>query len=180
MRIELRDEHRRKIGRIEVDPALRPTRVSVVGNDREVFLNWDSAVDDAGHLRCCVACGCRELFREKSFPQITTLVVLAAFVGAVIGALGFATTPPVLIAMGAVLVLDVAILILAERRLVCYRCRTSYHGLPIARYHRSWDRALAERFPAPGETGAEPTTPAVSGKTPPRPHITARRKGQPV
>jgi len=149
MRIELRDERRVKIGRIDVDPTLRPTRVTVVGTGREVFLNWETALDDGGHLRRCVACGATDLFREKAFPQVTLFVVLLAFAGAVLGALGYATTPPMLMAMGVVLVLDIAILLFSTRRLVCYRCRTTYHGLPIARYHRRWDRATADRYPAP-------------------------------
>lgn len=136
----------------------------------EVFLNWDSAVDDAGQLRRCVVCGCGDLFREKAFPQVTGFVVVLAFAGAVIGALGLATRPPVLTAMAIVLVLDVAILVFSQRRLVCYRCRASYHDLPIARYHRPWDRSLADRH-APKEQAA---TPAAQGK-PPSPDIPPRR-----
>ena len=156
MRIELRDENRRRIGRIVVDPALRPTRVTIVDSDREVFLTWDTAQDDAGHLRRCVVCGCPDLFREKAFPQVTVFVVVLAFAGAVLGALGYATTPPMLIAMGIVLAVDIAILLFSRRRLVCYRCRTSYHGLPPARYHRSWDRAMADRYPGSGKTEETP------------------------
>ena len=158
MRIELRDERRRRVGRIEVDPAERPTRVSVLRQGRpepgEAFLNWESSVDDAGQIRRCVACGCHDLFREKAFPQVTGFVVVMAFVGAVVGLFGLATNLPVLIIMVAVLVLDVVILLFSRRRLVCYRCRTSYHQLPIARYHRTWDRALADRHPMPA---VEPT-----------------------
>jgi hypothetical protein len=156
MRMVLRDEFRRRIGRIDVDAALRPTRVSVTdlpdSPPREVFLNWDTALDDSGQLRRCVACGCTDVFKEKAFPQVTAIVVVLAFAGAIVGALGLANTPPVLIAMGVVLVLDVAILLFSQRRLVCYHCRTTYHGLPIARYHRSWDRATADRHPAPQQT----------------------------
>lgn len=156
MRIELRDENRRRIGRIVVDPALRPTRVTIVDSDREVFLTWDTAQDDAGHLRRCVVCDCPDLFREKAFPQVTVFVVVLAFAGAVLGALGYATTPPMLIAMGIVLAVDIAILLFSRRRLVCYRCRTSYHGLPPARYHRSWDRAMADRYPGSGKAEETP------------------------
>ncbi len=145
MRIELHDENRERIGRIEVDPTLRPTRVSIVNSDREVFLNWDIALDDAGCLRRCVACSCTDLFREKTFPQITILVVALAFAGAVVSALGLVNTP-LLIAMCVVLALDIAILVVSRRRLVCYRCRTAYHGLPIARYHRRWDPSTAQRY----------------------------------
>ena len=88
-------------------------------------------------------------------------VVVLAFAGAVLGALGYATTPPMLIAMGIVLAVDIAILLFSRRRLVCYRCRTSYHGLPPARYHRSWDRSTAERYAGPvkAESAAEPARP---------------------
>ncbi len=151
MQIDLRDRSRSRIGRIDVDPALRPTRVGLVESGGEVFLSWETAVDDAGHLRRCVACGCPEVFREKAFPPATGFVVALAFAGAVIGGLGFATQPPVLIAMGVVLALDIAILVFSKQRLVCYRCRTSYRGLPIARYHRRWDRAKVDRYPAHSE-----------------------------
>ena len=75
MQIDLRDRSRNRIGRIDVDPALRPTRVGLVESGGEVFLNWETAVDDAGHLRRCVACGCPEVFREKAFPPATGFVV---------------------------------------------------------------------------------------------------------
>lgn len=149
MRIEIRDSSRRRIGRVEVDPAARPTRVTSADTGRELFLTWDSAVDDAGHLRRCVVCGCPDLFHEKAFPQVTGIVVILAFAGAIAGILGFATNVPVLTAMLIVLILDVSILLFSERRLVCYRCRSSYHGLRIARYHRGWDRQVADRHPPP-------------------------------
>ncbi len=149
MRIEIRDLQRRRIGRIDVDPAGHPTRVAVDASPgepaREVFLDWDSALDDSGHLRRCVACSCRDLFRARAFPQITGFVMVLAFTGAVLGALGLATTPPILAGMVVVLVADVSILLFSRQRLVCHRCRSSYHGLDIARYHRAWDRTVAER-----------------------------------
>lgn len=165
MRIDLRDDQRRVIGSIEADPAQRPTRVAVPGAGRDVFLTWEGAVDDGGHLRRCVACGCGDLFREKAFPQITGLVVVLAFAGAVIGALGFVTMP-VLIVMIAILLFDAAILVFSRSRLVCYQCRSSYHHLSIARYHRSWDRAMAERHPpappAPRDVQATTESPLPS------------------
>ncbi len=155
MWIDVRDAQRRRIGRIEVDPTRRPTRVRLENSDREAFLDWDSALDDASHLRRCVVCGCHDLFRTKAFPQVTGLVVVLAFAGAAIGALGLvATTPAILITMVVVLLADISILIFSRHRLVCHRCRSSYHDLPIARYHRGWDRAVAERHtpPSPART----------------------------
>jgi len=179
MRIELRDSSRRHLGRIEVDPVMRPTRVSVpapgaknsgessggsadgdggrrggsVGPEahahrREVFLDWENAVDDAGHLRRCVSCGSHAMFRMRSFPQVTIFIVVLAFAGSVVAALGYAADPRVLAALVVLLTVDVLILALSRRQLVCYRCRTTYSDLPIARYHRRWDRTEAERHPA--------------------------------
>jgi hypothetical protein len=171
MRIEYRDQQRKKIGRMQVDPAARPTRVPVIEPgihepQREAFLNWEGAVDDAGRLRKCIACGCPDLFREKAFPQVTGFVVVLAFVGAVVGLMGLATNLPVMLLLTVVLVLDVAILVFSQRRLVCYQCRSSYHELEIPRYHRVWDRAVADRYPAPSrearDAGAA-AAPALAG-----------------
>lgn len=154
MRIELRDERRQKLGRVEVDPTVRPTRVHPTDAKRDVILTWDSALDDAGKLRRCVACGCTDMYRVKGFPQITGFVIVLAFAGAVIGALGLAT-PPMLVGMVVVLVIDIGILFFVHESLVCYRCRTTYRDLPIPRYHHRWDRTVADRFPPPSE--GEPT-----------------------
>ncbi len=154
MRIELRDERRERLGRVEVDAGARPTRVHAPEADRDVILTWDSALDDAGRLRRCVACGCTDMFRAKAFPQITGFVIVAAFTGAVIGALGLAT-PPMLIGMTVVLIIDIGILFFVRESLVCYRCRTTYRNLQIARYHHPWDRTIADRYPPPAESQAD-------------------------
>ncbi len=154
MIVRMRDQFRRRLGRIVLPADARPTRARLEDSDREVFLHWDGAVDDAGKLRRCLACSCQDLFQERAFPQVTAFVVVLAFAGAVISILGLAT-PPILIAMCIVLVLDLAIFLFSKRRLVCYRCRTSYRATPIARYHRSWDRTVAEKYPPPGPPPAD-------------------------
>ncbi len=158
MRMILRDMQRRRVGRVNVDAAARPTRTPIEGTDREFFPHWDGAIDDAGCLRSCLSCECKDLFREKAFPQITGFVLVLAFAGAFVGvfgafgSLGVKITTPVLIGMSAVLLLDVAILLFSRTRLVCYRCHSSYRDLPMARYHRNWDRTTAVRYPAPEQT----------------------------
>ncbi|MCA9296106.1 MAG: hypothetical protein KC983_06300 [Phycisphaerales bacterium] len=159
MRIDLRDISRKRIGRITVDPTLRPTRVTVVDADREIFLNWESALDDSEQLRRCLVCGGTDLFRDKVFPAATAIVVILAFVGAAVGVLGLATRPLVLAALVAVLVIDVAILVFSRSRLVCYRCGSSFTGVRIASYHNRWDRSVADRYPRPKDAdGATPET----------------------
>lgn len=145
--------------RHDIDAAIAPPPST------EVFLNWDTALDDAGQLRRCVACGCPDLFKEKAFPQVTGFVVVLAFVGALVGVFGLVTNLPVLIVMAVVLVLDISILLFSRRRLVCYRCRSTYHDLPIARYHRSWDRTTADRHPAPGSVATPPGSPRTMTAT---------------
>jgi hypothetical protein len=164
MRIEFRDAQRRRIGRAEVDLSQRPTRITTTDTGQEMFLNWDGAVDDAGQLRRCISCGCADLFHEKIFPQVTGIVVVLAFAGALAGigefagvgafgeAFGPVTNIPVLTVMLIVLIADVGILLFARKRLICYRCRSRYHNLAIARYHRRWDRSVAERYPAPQQS----------------------------
>jgi hypothetical protein len=161
MRIDVRDEQRQRIGQLEVEPSSRPTRARTQPQQREVFLHWESAVDDAGHLRRCVVCGCTDLFAEKAFPLVTGVIVVLAFAGFIVGAMGFlgmiefAQSPVMLYSMSAILVLDVGLLLFSRRRLVCYRCRSSFHRLKIARYHRSWDREVAEKYPRPQPRGED-------------------------
>lgn len=120
-----------------------PSASRETGVDR--FLNWDGAIDDGGHLRKCVICGCDRLYRRKVLPQVTPFVVLLAFAGAIIGLLGYTNNPLMLPGLVVLLVIDVATLALARERLVCYRCGSVYSKLKIARYHHRWNRSEAER-----------------------------------
>lgn len=154
-------------GRIEVDPEARPNLVRILpkgtsqGAERPAddgsagdpagergahcFLNWEGAVDDSGHLRKCLLCGCDHMYRSKALPQVTPFIVALAFAGAVFGLLGFASNPFVLPVLVVLLAVDIATLALAKERLVCYRCRSVYSRLRIARYHRRWSRGEEEK-----------------------------------
>ena len=57
----------------------------------EVFLNWDGTLDDAGHLRKCLTCGCPNLYSYRSLPSVAPIIVIVAFAGAAVGILGYAT-----------------------------------------------------------------------------------------
>ena len=59
--------------------------------------------------------------------------------------LGYATEWWILALLAIVLAIDIGILVVAESRLACYRCGSIYRKLKIARYHRPWDRGMAER-----------------------------------
>ena len=109
-----------------------------------MFLDWDQALDDQGHLRCCLLCR-SGLYRRKAFPQITGFVVLLAFALALVALLGFADNIILLISMSLVLLVDVCILLFASTHLVCYGCRASYRSTGIASWHKPWDRNESTR-----------------------------------
>lgn len=148
MELEARDRRdRRLLGRARLDPSQRPPKVALDGADGpgELFLDWEGALDDAGRLRRCPVCGCPNLFRQRSVPAVTPFVLVLAFAGTVLALLGYADDPRVLVALVAVLLVDVALLFLARTSLVCYRCRSRFRDLAIARQHRRWDPEQASR-----------------------------------
>jgi len=145
MRIELRDSNGRRLARVDIDERARPARVEMAGG-RALFPRWDEAIDDAGSLRKCVVCGCDQMYARKNFPQITPFIVVLAFSGAAASILGLVTNPFVFAGLAVLLALDVVVLVLARTRLTCYGCGASYSGLRIARYHKAWDPAVAERI----------------------------------
>lgn len=150
MRIEPRDASGRRLARVELDERARPARIVLGsgggGSTAELFLRWDGALDDAASLRRCVVCGCPDLYVRKNFPQVTPFVVALAFVGVAVAVLGYTANPVVFGLLAALLSVDVAVLLVAQRQLVCYGCGSTYTALRIARYHRRWDRAVAERI----------------------------------
>ena len=145
MIVDVRTTKGERLGRVEVDPTTRPVKLRPDQADRDLFLDWDGAVDDAGHLRSCVFCDHGRLYRSRTLPQVTPFVILLAFAGATLGLLGYADRPLILTLLIVVLVVDVAVLVVGRTRLVCYRCGTLYDRLPIARYHQRWDPGVAER-----------------------------------
>ena len=148
MILEARDPRdRRLLGRASIDPSERPpmVRLSSPGDSPELFLDWEGSLDDAGRLRRCPVCGGANLFRQRSVPAVTPFVIVLAFAGMVLALLGYADDPRVLVGLVVVLLTDVALLVLARTFLVCYRCRSRFRGIPIARQHRGWDASEATR-----------------------------------
>ena len=146
MHVQLRDRCRRPVGEAEVDAAARPTLVrtrAADGTERETYLDWECALDDAGQLRACVACGCPHLYRRRTLPRFAPFALVLAGAGVVAGVLGYSNDPLVLAGLVALLALDAAVLFLARSQLVCYRCGSTFAGVRIARYHRAWDARTA-------------------------------------
>lgn len=154
MDVELRDAHRKPLGKAQISVLARPAIIRVRGRrgEHDLFLHWDGAVDDANQLRTCVACGCPHLYRQRSLPQFTPFVLVLAAAGFVVGVLGYSNDPVVLAALIALLVLDIGALVFARTLLVCYRCRTRYGKARVGRYIARWNAqtaALPECQPEP-------------------------------
>ena len=137
MLVELYDEKQKK-GAFEVDVDEQPTTVVVATSENELFLKWDSTLDDSKRIRECIVCG-GDLYKEQNFPQVTGIVIVLAFAGAVAGIIGLVTTWVMLIAMSVVLILDILILFVVKTRLSCYSCNSRFSQTNIAQYHRAWD-----------------------------------------
>lgn len=118
-----------------------------------MFLAWDGALDDAGHLRRCLCCGSEKLYRIRSLPSVTPIIVILAFAGAAVGLLGYADNMFVLISLVVVLVAESMLVLFSRTRLVCYRCRSRYSEVPIAPYHVGFDRELSDAAGSESDRG---------------------------
>lgn len=144
MRISINDGSRRRRGRITVDPTKRPPRVSIAEDGSDVFLDWDGSLDDEGHLRKCLICENANLFRVRSLPSVTPILVILALAGFAVSVLGYANNPIILALMGVVLIAELVILVIVRTQLVCYRCRSTYADTPIPKYHDLFDPQVAD------------------------------------
>ena len=102
MDVTIRDRHRRPVGSARIDPATRPIIVRATAADgtvRETYLDWEHALDDAGQLRACIACGCQHLYRRRTLPRFAPFALVLAGAGVAAGVLGYSSDPLVLVAL---------------------------------------------------------------------------------
>ncbi len=153
MLVDFRDEKRVFLGRVGVDvgeeEGERCAVVELPSNEAglsERELQWEGALDDAGLVQRCISCGCKELFVRKDFPQVLGmgLVIGAAGLSVVFFALGQVFWS-IAILVGAVGV-DSLIFYFTPKCVVCYRCRTEYHGCGIGEELEAWDLSLGEKY----------------------------------
>ena len=122
----------------------RPSKITIENKSKEMFLRWDSTIDDSGRIRNCIICG-HDLYKEQPIPRVTGIVVILAFAGGIAGVVGFPTTWSMFAAMGIVLILDGFILMCNKPRLVCYGCGTKFKNTPISPHFHRWDQQKAEQ-----------------------------------
>ena len=106
-----------------------------------------SSTKDKHPLETCPACGCRDLFTRKNFPQKLGLaiVVMAALLF-----IYFAAEPSTfyigaLILAGAV-IFDALLYLFIPKITVCYRCRAEFKDVPINPKHEGFELAVGEKY----------------------------------
>lgn len=102
---------------------------------------------DKPPLKTCPACGCRDLFVRKDFPQRLGLglVVVAGLTFLVLAAWRRWFWIGAVVLLAAVLV-DAALYLLVRKVTVCYRCRSEFRDVPINPEHEGFELAVGERY----------------------------------
>jgi hypothetical protein len=147
MRLDLRSPDRQPLFAVQVEAQNPPAIVRPPqGDGAAVALDWTEALDEHGHLLRCPACGCRELFVRKDFPQRLglALVIAAAVASVVLFALHMILAA--FVVLGTVVVIDAVVYLFTGLCVVCYRCRTEARDLPIRREQKRWDLATGEKY----------------------------------
>jgi hypothetical protein len=98
-------------------------------------------------LTVCPACGCRDLFIRKDFPQKLGLTVVAL---AAVAFLVLAARPATFYlgvwVLVAAAVLDAALFFFVPKITVCYRCRAEFRRRPLNPRHGPFELAVAEKY----------------------------------
>jgi hypothetical protein len=98
-------------------------------------------------LTVCPACGCRDLFVRKDFPQKMglTLVVVAGIAFLALAARPATFWIGIWILVGATAV-DAAMYLIVSKVTVCYRCRAEFRDVPLNPEHHGFELAVAEKY----------------------------------
>jgi hypothetical protein len=98
-------------------------------------------------LTICPACGCRDLFIRKDFPQKLGLAVVAL---SAVAFLVLASRPATFYIGVCVLVasavVDALMFFFVPKVTVCYRCRAEFRGRPLNPRHGPFELAVAEKY----------------------------------
>lgn len=146
MRIDVHDQDRLPVARIEVNPSEYPASVEDKVTKRRVDLQWEDAIESGKILRRCVVCGCRDIFVRKDFPQGLGLglVLVAAIASVILFARNQLVASIVVLALA--VVIDALLYRFIGKCLVCYRCRSEFRATPIDESHEPWDLAIGEKY----------------------------------
>lgn len=129
--------------------ALPEAGTPVAGGDADAQAPYlPDAFDAYRRLTRCCACGCDELFVRKDFPQrIGLWMVIVAGVASVV-LFGMRRVMLALAVLAALVLVDVVLMLVVGRCVVCYRCRAEYRDISIDPATGPWDLATGEKYRA--------------------------------
>src|SRR5688500_15230533 len=98
-------------------------------------------------LSTCPACGCRDLFVRKDFPQKIGLgiVVVAAVAFLVLAARPVTFCLGVWVLVGSA-ALDAVLYLLVPKVTVCHQCRREFRDAPLNPSHGGFELAVSEKY----------------------------------
>jgi len=107
----------------------------------------DESDESKDPLAICPACGCRDLFVRKDFPQKLGLGVVVV-AGLAFLALAFrrATFYLGVWVLVAAALIDAALFLFVPKVTVCYRCRAEFRDRPLNPRHGPFELAVAEKY----------------------------------
>ena len=98
-------------------------------------------------LEVCPACGCRDLFIRKDFPQgLGLLIVIAAGIAFLILAANPHTFYLGAWVLFAAVVVDGLLYCFVRKITVCYRCRAEFLEAPINPLHGGFELSVGEKY----------------------------------
>ena len=102
---------------------------------------------DPSPLTACPACGCRDLFVRKDFPQKLGLAIVLCAAGAFLVLAASRTH----FYLGAIILLaaasiDATLYLFVPKITVCYRCRAEFRDRPINPEHHGFELAIGEKY----------------------------------
>lgn len=98
-------------------------------------------------LATCPACGCRDLFIRKDFPQKLglSIVIVAAVAFLLLASSRQHFYIGVLVLIAAAMI-DAALYWFVPKLTVCYRCRAEFRDVPLNPEHEGFELAIAEKY----------------------------------
>lgn len=97
-------------------------------------------------LCACTACGNKQLYRQKNFPQWLGLTLLALACSAFFILSGLYMKELAWVILLGSAAFDGLLYLFVGDVVVCYKCQARHYGLPVQKSYDPFDLAIAEKY----------------------------------
>jgi hypothetical protein len=101
---------------------------------------------DEEKLHACVACGNRQVYRRKNFPQWLGLLLLSGACAGFFILQGLYLPRPAWIVLLGSAAFDLVLYLIVGDVIVCYRCQARHYGLPRQKSYEPFELPIAEKY----------------------------------